>query len=580
MVTPLFRTTLREIRQSLGRFLAILAIVGLGVSFFAGLRMCQPSMLATGVKYLDTYRFHDFRLLSTLGFTEEDVAAFAALDGVEAARGSVYTEFLWQKAEDEEVVLMAHSLTEGMNEAELVSGRMAERPSECLADASYFTEEDIGTTLRISAGNDGDTLDLLRYETYTIVGLARSPLYLNYERGTASIGSGSIAAFVLLEEGGFDFEAYYEVYLRMENAPEAYSEEYQTQADALETKIDELLIQRADLRYETLYADAMEEIQDGETELSDGWEEYRTERADAEAELDDAYRELLDGEQEYKDDLADYEQGKIDYAEGLADLEQGKIDYAEGLAEYEDGKKEYEDGLKEYEDGLAEIAEAEQELADAKKKLDRASSQLSSAREELEAGESSHAQLSGLYQSGEQLAQATGTGNSQPLVDTLNSGAAPELNAAVDQALQAQGSSLNAFLGGWSAAESAIGTDLSGEYLDGLQATLQAGREEYESGRSSYRSGRAAYREGLAELEEAKQELADAKIELEDAAKELADAEAELADAWQEILDGEAELADAKADLDKAPGELADARKELDDGWQEYYDGLAEAEEE
>ena len=107
MVSTLLRSALRQIRQSLGRFLAILAIVGLGVGFFAGLRMCQPSMAATGVKYLDTYRFYDFRLLSTLGFTRADVEAFGAQPGIEAAWGSVYTEFLRQNEKGEAEVLVA-----------------------------------------------------------------------------------------------------------------------------------------------------------------------------------------------------------------------------------------------------------------------------------------------------------------------------------------------------------------------------------------------------------------------------------------------------------------------------------------
>ena len=78
----IYRSSLREIRQSLGRYLAILAIVGLGVGFFAGLRLCQPSMAETGIGYLEQYRLYDFRLLSTLGFTEEDAAYFASLEGV------------------------------------------------------------------------------------------------------------------------------------------------------------------------------------------------------------------------------------------------------------------------------------------------------------------------------------------------------------------------------------------------------------------------------------------------------------------------------------------------------------------
>ena len=74
MVRILLRSALREIRQSMGRYLAILAIVGLGVGFFAGLRMCQPAMMDTGVEYLDRQRLYDFRLLSTLGFTGEETA--------------------------------------------------------------------------------------------------------------------------------------------------------------------------------------------------------------------------------------------------------------------------------------------------------------------------------------------------------------------------------------------------------------------------------------------------------------------------------------------------------------------------
>ena len=127
MVTTLLKSTLREIRQSLGRYMAIFAIVGLGVSFFAGLRMCQPSMLATGVSYLDEYQFHDFRLMSTLGFTQEDVDALAQLDGIEFAQGSVYTEFIWQKTEDEQAVLISHMLTQQVNRPDLVAGRMPEK---------------------------------------------------------------------------------------------------------------------------------------------------------------------------------------------------------------------------------------------------------------------------------------------------------------------------------------------------------------------------------------------------------------------------------------------------------------------
>ncbi|MBQ8588922.1 MAG: FtsX-like permease family protein [Firmicutes bacterium] len=568
MVKPLLKTTLREIQKSLGRFLAIMAIVGLGVGFFAGLRMCQPTMEATGVKYLEARRFYDFRLMSTLGFTDDDVAEFLALDGIETARGSVYTEFLYQKAPDEDAVLMAHSLTETVNESELISGRYPESGNECLVDLADFTAEDIGSVIQVSADNDPDTLELLRYDEYTIVGLARSPLYLNYERGTASIGNGSVESFVLIPEDGFDFEAYHEIYLEIEDPADAYSDEYEAQIDAMKPQIEEFLVQRADIRYETLYANALDEIHDGEQEVADGWVEYRQKRADAEQELADALIELDDGEQEYLDGIADYEQALIDYEEAIADFEQGKIDYAEGKLEYEDGLKEYQDGLKEYEDGMKELEDAAEELESAKRKLSSASRKLAAAREELETGEAAYDQLKSLYDAASQIA------------------ASPEMQAmgvtGPSEAIAVLGSldPANPLVIGWDQAEAQIGQPLTSGYLSGVRDQLDYGWSEYNSGYAKYKSGRSKYNKGVAEYNEGKQELEDAWIELEDARVELEDAEKELKDASQELIDGVLDLAEGRAELDKVPGELADARQELDDGWIEYYNGVEEAKQE
>ena len=662
MVTTLLKSTLREIRQSLGRYLAILAIVGLGVGFFAGLRMSQPDMMATGVAYLREYHLFDFQLMSTLGFTQEDVEAFAQLEGISAAEGSVYTDFLMEREENDEIVITARSLTQDVNQTELMAGRMPESANECVGDSRFFTEEDLGTAVRVSPNNDEDTRDLLVYDEYTLVGLVQSPYYLNYERGTSSIGNGSVSAFVYIPEEGFDFDAYYEIFLSLTDGADAYSDEYEDQIDSSKPQVEELLDQRAELRYNTLYDDAMDEIMDAEQELQDGWEEYRSERSDAELELSDAYQELLDGEADYAQGVEDYEQGKIDYAEGLqeyedgvqeiADAEQelqdgwqeyydgkaeaeqelrdayqelldGEAEYADGLKEYEDGVAKIQDSEAEYEDGLSELEDARDQLYDAEDELDRGWQQLQDAKDQLEQGEEQYQQLQGLYQAGEQLAGSTSsiTGISDPsaLVGALASGQSPELNAVIDAALQAQGSSVDEFVGGWQEAESQLGGTLNDATLQGLQSDLEQGRTEYEQGLVDYEDGVAQYEDGLdqyqdgrdelddarqqlddgwAELDDAKAELDDARAELDDGWREYyegaAEAEQELNDAYQELMDGEQELADgkqeladakaelddAKAELDSAPAELADARQELDDGWDEYYDGEAEADQE
>ena len=389
MVRTLLKSALREIRQSLGRYLAILAIIALGVGFFSGLRLCQPAMMATGIDYVTQYKLFDFQLMSTLGYTEEDVAAFAALDGVSGAWGSVYTDFLME-AGDEEVVITARALTEGVNDPELAAGRMPEAANESLGDARYFTEEDLGTQVTVSPNNDEDTLDLLAYDSYTLVGLMHSPYYLNYERGTSSIGSGSVTAFIYLPEEGFDFEAYYEIYLTIADPAEAWSDAYDDQIDGLTDQVEDLARERADQRYDDIYDDALAEIEDAEQEIADGWEEYRAERADAEQELADAHQELLDGEQELADARADYEQGQIDYADGVQKLEDAEQEIADGEQELQDGWQEYYDGKAEAEqelrDAYQELVDAEEEYADGLAEYEDGLRQLQDAEEQYQEG--------------------------------------------------------------------------------------------------------------------------------------------------------------------------------------------------
>lgn len=633
MVKTLLRSALREIRQSIGRYLAILAIVGLGVGFFAGLRACQPDMMLTDVNYLEEHRLYDFRLLSTLGFTEEDVEAFSALEGVEAARGSVYTDFLTEIDEGEEAVVSAHALTEDINTLKLAEGRMPEAPNECVADAKYFQSADLGKVLPVTGSNDEDVRDLLRYDAYTVVGLVWSPYYLNYERGTSSLGSGSVSAFVYIPEDGFDFEAYYEVFLTLEDAAAPYSDEYERQIDDLEDAVEAFLDERAELRYTTLYDDAMAEIADAEQEIADGWEEYYEKRADAESELDDAYRELTDGE-------ADYEQGQRDYEQGQADYEQGQRDYEQGQREYADGRQKVADAEREFAEAQQKVADAEQKLADARKELDdgwteyyeakdKAERELADALQKLEDGEREYESGLAEYNDGRRQltnAEAEIASSEKELQDGQRQldAAQSQLNASWSQ-LQSAQQTLNASKAQLDAGEAqyaagyqellqasqATGIPLDtllatedGVKLTTLRATLDSGWQEYNAGLREYQSGYAQYqegadqisqsqrelREGQAKLEQGKKELADsqktlddAKKELDDARKELDDgwaeynsakaqADRELADAYQKLADGEAEYLDGSKELDEGRQELADGEKELSDAQRELRD--------
>jgi len=578
MVKTFLQLTFREIRQSLGRYLAILAIVALGVGLFSGLRASQPAMMRTGIQYLQQQRLFDFRLLSTLGFTAEDVEALEALEGVENAAGAVYTDFLMRGGDGDESVLRAHSLTDGINLPALTAGRMPQAPDECLADVRHFTEADLGTAVDVSPDNDPDTLELLRYDSYTIVGLITSPYYLNYDRGTSSIGGGSVAAFVYIPEDGFDFDAYYEVFLAIDSPAEAYSPDYNSQIDGLRAGVEALTDERAELRYEGLYNDALAELQDAEAEVADGWETYREERADAEKKLADAREELETGEQSYEDGLAEYRRGQAEYQDGLRSYEDGLAALAASEKELDSAKAQLDSSWPTLEASKAELDAAKAELDRGGAELEAGKAQLDGAAAELEAGEASYSQLSALYASASTLAQLGGLESPAALVEALRNGSSPVLAALITPFLQAQGSSVEEFLAGWAAAEEGLGQPLTEESLAALRAQLDQGREdydqgmaryqaslaEYEAGRKAYEDGWQQYSEGLAAYEAGRAACEAGLAAYQQGQQELADAQARLVSAQQTLADGRRELDDARA--------------ELDSGWADYNDGAAEAE--
>ena len=90
----LITSTLREIKNSLGRYLAILTIIALGVGLFAGLRICRPMLVDSADEYFTQQNFYDYRIVSTIGFSQDNVFNLAEQELVKVAEGGCYEDVL------------------------------------------------------------------------------------------------------------------------------------------------------------------------------------------------------------------------------------------------------------------------------------------------------------------------------------------------------------------------------------------------------------------------------------------------------------------------------------------------------
>jgi putative ABC transport system permease protein len=255
------KNVIREILSSPGRFLAILLIVALGVGFYSGLCICQKTMISSMDRYWNKQNMYDVRLISTLGFDEDELQNIQKQSGVNVAEGGYFTDALASvsDAADGEEAVHIQSITEQVNVPELLQGRLPGAADECLADDAAFDEKDIGSTITVSSDNTKDTLDLLREKTFTITGICRSPLYMNAERGNTDIGSGRLSAYILVPQKAFDSDYYHEIYVDAVTDGQIYSTAYKKSVSMAKKALKKAALSAADTRYQKIMDDARSE---------------------------------------------------------------------------------------------------------------------------------------------------------------------------------------------------------------------------------------------------------------------------------------------------------------------------------
>lgn len=304
------KDVLREILKTKNRFLSIFLIVAIGVGFFSGLTASGPDMKLTADTYFDNQNLSDFRLVSTMGFTDDDVQALRKTEGIQVVEPGHWVDTVLETEGDSEVVKVMgydfdqlHEGGEGkMNVPLLLEGRFPQSPDECVVEA---TEEilgvsfQVGDTIALTSGKaDTDLADTLAGSCFTIVGIVQNPLYISIDRGTSTIGSGKVNAFIMVPNDAFLEDYYTEIYLRAEDVEglSSYSQEYRQQIQSLIPSLEKLGEERAVIRLEEVRKEANEKIADAQKELDEGVEIQQKELADARKELDDAREKLKDGE--------------------------------------------------------------------------------------------------------------------------------------------------------------------------------------------------------------------------------------------------------------------------------------------
>ena len=497
---------IREVRHTYSRFLSILLLSALAVAFLVGLRATAPDMEYTADNYYDSHHLMDGYILSTMGLTQEDLQALAQADGVDQVEGAWSVD-----ATAVDSIVSMRSMPENLNLLNVVEGRLPQQADECVTEQMLLTALglEIGDTLTVTL--DEADQDSLTRTSYTIVGTVQSPLYVGTDRGSTTLGSGSIDAFVYIPGENFDLDVYTTAYFTGDGmeALNSYSQAYADQLSALVDSLDPLAQERASLRDEEVRSEAQKELDDARSELADAQKELddaKKKLDDARAELDSGWADYESGlatlEQEIKDGQAKLNAARSQLEESQTRYEQGKVDYQEGLAQYQDGQTAYEDNLAQLDAQQEEVAKGYEEYYDALKPFE-------------------------------------GT----PMYDQMVEQLAPQKAKLDEAAAQIQA-------GYQQLAQVKAQLEESKAELDAAQAQLQDAAQQLDTGWAEYQSGQQTLDQeearGRSQLAEAKAELDDGEAEYQKGLEEYQQAKA----------DAQPELEQAQADIDQGQKEL------------------------
>ena len=547
MKKTFLKNLFRDIRKTISRFLSIVIIIALGVSFYAGVRATSPDMKISGDYYFYKNNLMDFKLISSLGLTEEDVYELKKIKGVTQAEGSYSIDAVIEK-DKHYLGLNINSLPgeNGINKIRLVSGRRAENSREAVVEERFLKENKlkIGDKILLQSGNSSSISNSLKNNQFTIVGAAESPLYISAQRQMSSVGNGSVKGFVYILPQVFKSDAYTEVYIRCSSNESNNSllnnEDYAKLTEKIEENIKGLGIPRCEIRYADVLKTAEDEIRTAEDKLGSSEKEAGEKFDEAHKQLDDAENKIVQGKKELNYNQVVFNQNMSDGNKKIAD-----------------GRSQIQSGENEISEKAQDIKNGELQIAGGEKQLDNNQAELNSKKQ----------------QAAESISQ---------IVEQKVAEAKAKLDSDPDN---------TDYLAQYNSINKIYENDIKGKDFDSIYASLKKdGALDQINSFFDIESLKISFDKAQSDIDAGRLQLEDKKIQLEEGKKQIDSASAQLEVNKKKIDTAEVQLNEARkegiAKLSAGRKKLEDAQKELDENTEKLkyeeeaaYSEFSEAEE-
>ena len=534
----LFKYSIKEIFVNRKRFISIMLMALLGVGFFAGLVASGPDMRDSLDKFLDDTNTYDINIVSTLGLTNEDVDEIKKIKNTENVHG-IYSKDISFKTDDKEFIFKAIEYSEKINTPILLDGKLPENNNECVVEQDFLIDSGfkIGDNIKI------DEDDELKANSFKIVGSVKSPIYVSMERGTTSLGDGTIDYYLYLNKDVFDMDYYPNIYLNVNSAKieKITTNKYNELVENVYKDIENIKEERETQRYNNIKEEASEKLQESIDEYEKGKKEGEEELKKAKDKIEDSEKEIKNAENELETGKTkakkEISNAKTEISSSENKLKKSEKEYEEGLEKYSKGVKEYNSNKSKLESSLDVLNDNLKKLKDLKEEIEK---QIALIEDEIKNGNLE---------------------NEDKLVLLKNQ--LSDLNSNIKE-IESNKNKINNEL---SSAEKEL--NKTKKALDSAKKEIDNGYKELEKGKKELSSRESSLNNQFAKAEK---EIEDGKKEIEDAKETLEKEEKKFN---EEIKDAEKEIEDAKEDIEGIKeGKWYIFDREDDTGFSSFIDSI------
>lgn len=577
MKKALIKDSLKQIVKTNKRFISILLMAFMGVGFFAGVRATSPDMRDTLDKYLDSKNMYDISIISTLGLTVDDINAISTVSEEKNKVVGIYSEDVFIKFEDEEVVVKNITYNNEINNLEIIEGSIPQSEDECVIEYNMNIGKNVnlGDYIEIEENLGEDEEATFKNTKLKVVGIAKSPLYMSRDRGTTILGDGKVDYFIYGNKDNVDSEFYTEIDISLSNSQKfnTLTEDYKNLIENKKNDLDAIKEERQKLRYNEVIAEATTKLDDAQKEFDEEKANAEKKIADAEKEISDGKKEIQKNEKKIKDAEKELQDGKntakTEFANAEVQISSAETKLAEARTATLDGKAYLEAKKKEAEQGIAQINSGIETINSKLEELEKNKNLAQSVLSGINKIDLGLSELNNMLEYNKSLLENVTTDEEKTEINNriiyINSQIG-ELNSQ-KQELLSYGITEN------SLNQINVGIEECKKQKTELEVQILNINSEISKSENEIAIAENQIAAGYEQLEASKSQLVEKRNETNkknsDGEKEITDGKKKIESAKKELTDGEKELSEKKEEFNTkikdAENKLVDAREKLND---------------